>query len=206
MANGEIIITILSEGGSGTGDGGGEKKKKEKSPADLMREGLNKVLHPIQTSVEGLKDATIDFLGGSSGATAAVGIGAKVIGDALSTAYSIAMMEHNRYFTLTEDYLGQNKMNAIQTQIGTAKSMLSSIGSGAAAGAAAGAVTGNIGVMAVGAVIGAISSGVKTGIMTRAERDQKIEQHNMQLNAINAQTEFMASRASLVNGGRGTEY
>jgi len=205
MERGDIVITILGEGGTGDG-GGGAPKKKEKTPADLMREGLNKVLHPIQTAQEDVKNAAIDFLGGSSGATAAVGIGAKVLGDALSTAYSIAMMEHNRYFTLTEDYLGQNKMNAIQTQIGTAKSMLSSIGSGAAAGAAAGAVTGNIGVMAVGAVIGAISSGVKTGIMTRAERDQKIEQHNMQLNAINAQTEFMASRASLVNGGRGTEY
>lgn len=202
MANGEITITILGEGGAGDG---GTTGKKEKTPADLMREGLNKVLHPLRTAQEGVKDAVIDLFGGGSGATAAVGIGAKVLSDALSTAYSIAMMELNRYFTLTEDYLGQNKMNAIQTQIGTAKSMLSSVGSGAAIGAAIGTVAGPGGV-AVGAVIGAISSGVKTGILAKTERDQKVEQHNMQLNAINAQTNFMASRASLVNGGRGTEY
>ena len=204
MANGEITITILGEGGAGDG-GGGTTNKKEKTPAELMREGLNKVLHPLRTAQEGAKDAVIDLLGGSGGATAAVGIGAKVLSDALSTAYSIAMMELNRYFTLTEDYLGQNKMNAIQTQIGTAKSMLSSVGSGAAIGAAIGTVAGPGGV-AVGAVIGAISSGVKTGILAKTERDQKVEQHNMQLKAINAQTNFMASRASLVNGGRGTEY
>lgn len=202
MANGEITITILGEGGAGDG---GAKGKKEKTPADLMREGLNKVLHPLRTAQEAVKDAAIDLLGGSGGATAAVGIGAKVLSDALAMAYSIAMMEHNRYFTLTEDYLGQNKMNVIQTQIGTAKSMLSSIGSGAAAGMAAGMAGGPV-AMAIGTVIGAITSGAKAVITTKMQTDQKVEQHNMQLNAINAQTNFMASRASLVNGGRGTEY
>lgn len=202
MANGEITITILGEGGSGDG---GATGKKEKTPADLMREGLNKVLHPLRTAQEAVKDAAIDLLGGSGGATAAVGIGAKVLSDALAMAYSIAMMEHNRYFTLTEDYLGQNKMNVIQTQIGTAKSMLSSIGSGAAAGMAAGMAGGPV-AMAIGTVIGAITSGAKAVITTKMQTDQKVEQHNMQLNAINAQTNFMASRASLVNGGRGTEY
>lgn len=204
MANGEITITILGEGGAGNG-GGGATGKKEKTPADLMREGLNKVLHPLQTAQEAVKDAAIDLLGGSGGATAAVGIGAKVLSDALAMAYSIAMMEHNRYFTLTEDYLGQNKMNIIQTQIGTAKSMLSSIGSGAAAGMAAGMAGGPV-AMAIGTVIGAITSGAKAVVTTKMQTDQKVEQHNMQLNAINAQTNFMASRASLVNGGRGTEY
>ena len=202
MANGEITITILGEGGAGDG---GAIEKKEKTPADLMREGLNKILHPLRTAQEGVKDAAIDLLGGSGGATAAVGIGAKVLSDALAMAYSIAMMEHNRYFTLTEDYLGQNKMNVIQTQIGTAKSMLSSIGSGAAAGMAAGMAGGPV-AMAIGTVIGAITSGAKAVITTKMQTDQKVEQHNMQLNAINAQTNFMASRASLVNGGRGTEY
>lgn len=202
MANGEITITILGEGGAGDG---GATGKKEKTPADLMREGLNKVLHPLRTAQEAVKDVAIDLLGGSGGATAAVGIGAKVLSDALAMAYSIAMMEHNRYFTLTEDYLGQNKMNVIQTQIGTAKSMLSSIGSGAAAGMAAGMAGGPV-AMAIGTVIGAITSGAKAVITTKMQTDQKVEQHNMQLNAINAQTNFMASRASLVNGGRGTEY
>ena len=202
MANGEITITILGEGGAGDGGATGNK---EKTPADLMREGLNKVLHPLRTAQEELKDAAIDLLGGSGGATAAVGIGAKVLSDALAMAYSIAMMEHNRYFTLTEDYLGQNKMNVIQTQIGTAKSMLSSIGSGAAAGMAAGMAGGPV-AMAIGTVIGAITSGAKAVITTKMQTDQKVEQHNMQLNAINAQTNLMASRESIVKVGRGKEY
>ena len=45
MANGEITITILGEGGAGDG-GGGTRNKKENTPAELMREGLNKALHP----------------------------------------------------------------------------------------------------------------------------------------------------------------
>lgn len=206
MAEGKITITIIGidGGGGGGGDDSSVKKKKEKKPADIMQEALNKIFHPIKSAESAIKDTAVDLLGGSNTAIAAVGLGAEVLGDALSTAYSIAMMEHNRYFTLTEDYVGQNKINIVQTQIGTAKSMLSSIGSGAIRGGVIGSVAGPIGT-AIGAVVGSISSGIKTGIMKKAERDQKIEQSNMQLNAINAQTEFMASRANLINGGRGTE-
>lgn len=206
MAEGKITITIIGSdgGGGGGGDDSSVKKKKEKKPADIMQETLNKILHPIKSAESAMKDSVVDFLGGSNAAIAAVGLGTKVLGDALSTAYSIAIMEHNRYFALTEDYMGQNKMNIIQSQIGAAKTIMSSIGSGAAQGALIGSVAGPIGA-AVGAVIGMISNGIKTGINMRVERDQKIEQYNMQLNAINVQTEFMASRASLVNGGRGTE-
>lgn len=193
MTNGDITITIL--GGSGVGDGsGGAKKKKEKSPADLMRETVRKILNPTKTAQEGI----INLFGGDDATNNAINFGKSIIKNALTTAYDIAMMEHNRYFTLTEDYIAQNRMNSLNAQISTALPMVTSVVSGVKVGLEAGGVP--------GAIIGAISGGLITGIKLRTEHDKKIEQHNMQLNAVNAQTEFMASRASLVNGGRGTEY
>lgn len=204
MANGSIKITILGSG-DGSGTGGGQKKK-EKTSGDIMMDNLKKIMHPIKTTTEGVEQSLIGALGGGGGAVMAVGLGVKLVSDAASEVFSIAMMEHNRYFTLREDYIGQNKMSMLQTQMNTSKALLSSITSGALAGAATGLATGNPLVIAAGAVIGGVSSGVKTGLDMRIQRDQKIEQYNMQLNATNAQTQFMASRASLINGGRGTEY
>lgn len=202
MANGDIKITIIGGGdGSGGSDGGG-RKKKEKTSADMMLDSIKKLLHPIQTA----KESVMETFSDSGTATMVVGLGAKIVADVAQETYSIAMMEHNRYFTLREDYIGQNKMNAIQTQIGTAKSLLSSIVGGAIAGAAIGTSTANPLGVGVGAIIGGVTSGVKAGLNLKIQRDQKIEQYNMQLNATNAQTQFMASRANLINGGRGTEY
>ena len=204
MANGSIKITILGSGdGSGTG---GQQKKKEKTSGDIMMDNLKKIMHPTKTITEGVEQSLIEALGGSEGAVMAVGLGEKLVSDVASVAFSIAMMEHNRYFTLREDYIGQNKMSMFQTQMNASKSLLSSIMGGALAGAAKGLATGNPLAIATGAVFGGVSSGIKTGIDMRIQRDQKIEQYNMQLNATNAQTQFMASRASLINGGRGTEY
>lgn len=204
MANGDVKITIIG-GGDGSGDGGG-RKKKEKTPAEMMFDSIKKLLHPVQTAKSVAEESAINVLGGNGKSAMVVGLGAKIVTDVAQEAYSIAVMEHNRYFTLREDYIGQNKMNAIQTQMGTAKSLLSSIVGGAIAGAAIGTSSANPLGVAVGAVVGGVTSGVKAGLNLRIQRDQKIEQYNMQLNATNAQTQFMASRASLVNGGRGTEY
>lgn len=199
MAEGKITITILGEGGKGKDK---EIEDKTPDPGKSVYSTLNKILHPLKTVEGAINTNVIQPMG--KGAVAAVGIGAKVVSDALSTAYSLAMSEHNRYFTLTEDYLAQNKMNAIQTSINTTKSFLSSAASGAMAGAAAGLAGGPAGVV-IGALIGGATSIVKTGIEAENAKNAKIEQYNMQLNATNAQTNFMASRASLVNGGRGTE-
>ena len=207
MANGDIKITIIGSGdGSGSGESGGGRKKKEKTAADMMLDTIRKLMHPVQTAKATAEESAINVLGGSGKAEMVVGLSAKIVADVAQEAYSIAIMEHNRYFTLREDYIGQNKMNAIQTQIGTAKSLLSSIVGGAIAGGAIGVSSANPLGVAVGAVVGGVTSGVKAGLNLRVQRDQKIEQYNMQLNATNAQTRFMASRASLVNGGRGTEY
>lgn len=207
MANGDIKITIIGSGdGSGSGESGGGRKKKEKTPAEMMYDTIKKLIHPVQTAKTAAEEGAINALGGTGKSAMAVGLGAKIVADVAQEAYSIAIMEHNRYFSLREDYIGQNKMNAIQTQMSTAKSLLSSITGGALAGAAIGMSSANPLGVAVGAVVGGVTSGVKAGLNLRIQRDQKIEQYNMQLNATNAQTQFMASRASLVDGGRGTEY
>lgn len=193
MVNGDITITIL--GKSSTGDSSdGTKKKKEKSAADLMRETVRKILNPTKTAQEGI----INLFGGEDATNNAINFGKSIVKNALTTAYDIAMTEHNRYFTLTEDYIAQNRMNSLTAQLGTATSMIGSAIAGAMAGLDAGGIP--------GAIIGATVGVAITGTKLRVEHDKKIEQHNMQLNAVNAQTEFMASRASLVNGGRGTEY
>lgn len=204
MAEGKITITILGEGGGEKSSGGSSGGKKEKSPAQIAMDTLRKVMHPIQTGESALQDGLRSLMGDSGEAVAAVGIGAKVLSDAVSTAYSVAIMEHNRYFSLREDYISQNKMNMFLTQMRTAKSILSSFASGVLSGAAGGAA-GGVGGVAVGAVVGGVSSLVNMGVRLEAQKKQKIEQYNMQINAINAQMEFMSSRASLINGGRGTE-
>lgn len=203
--SGEITITILggSEESSSGGSGGSGGGKKEKSPAQLTLERIKKLMHPIQTGMGEVQNFLNDNLTG--GQLAAIGIAAKVLKEAASTAYSVCLMEHNRYFSLKEDYIAQNKMNILQTQISTGKSLLSSIASGAISGGVAGLAGGPVGV-AVGAIVGGIASTANTVFKMDTAKKQKIEQYNMQLNAVNAQTQFSTSRASLVNGGRGTEY
>jgi hypothetical protein len=104
----------------------------------------------------------------------------------------------NRHFSLKENYLAQNKMNMFNEQMGALKSTTSTIGSSIVMGAMAGGIP--------GAVIGGAYGVVKSAIDIDVQKGQKIEQYNMQLNATNAQTQFSASRAALVNGSRGTEY
>ena len=202
MANGSIKITIL---GSGDGSDSTPKTKKEKSPSDNMLDSVKKLAHPLQSA----EDAALDKIKAMSGShaggvLAGIGIGAKVLGDAASTLINIATVETNRYFSLREDYISQNKLNNFQKSLNTGKSLLGSLGSGAVSGAMAGLAGGPVGV-AIGAVAGGITSLVKTVVGLETQKLQQVEQYNTQLNATNAQTQFMATRASLVNGGRSTE-
>lgn len=203
MAEGKITITILDGGG-----GSGEKKareKKEKTPAELMISSLKKISHPLKSLGSSAEESILQALGGGGGAVAAVGWGGMILKDTISMAGYFARLELNRYFTLKEDYMGQNTLTALQAYSGTAKSMLSSIGSSALQGAIFGKGFGPVGV-AIGAVGGAVLGGAVSGVKARTETEQKIEQVNMQMNATNMQTQFSATRAGLVNGSRGTEY
>lgn len=204
MANGSIKITIL---GSGNGSGEGEqiKKKKEKSPADKMLDSVKELAHPLQSAEDKIMDDIKSLAGTHAGGVlAGIGIGAKVLEDAASTLINIATVETNRYFSLREDYISQNMLNNFQKSLNTGKSLLSSLGAGAVSGAMAGMAGGPVGV-AIGAIVGGGTSLAKTIVNLETTKLQQVEQYNMQLNATNAQTQFMATRASLVNGGRSTE-
>ena len=204
MANGDVKITIIG-GGDGSGDGGG-RKKKEKTPEQIARSKLQKVLHPVQTAKEELESRVEARFGEKAGGIiGTIGIMAKLIGDAASMTYQVTIMEANRYFSLKEDYISQNKINMIQSQLSSAKSLAGSILSSAGSYGFLGASGGPVGA-AVGAVIGGAVGAVKGIINIGTQNLQKQEQYNMQLNAITAQTQFSASRANLINGGKGTEY
>lgn len=203
MAEGKITITILG------GDGDGEKKqaleKPQKTPAQQMLDKVKALAHPLRTAHENFDKRVQEALGGGIGATMAVAGGTKLVTEALGLVGYFAKLELNRYFTLKEDYMGQNTLTALQAYSGTAKSMLSSIGSDAIAGAMVGSYFGPAGTV-VGGVLGAAFGGAVSGVKARTETEQKIEQVNMQMNATNMQTQFSATRAGLVNGSRGTEY
>lgn len=207
MANGDIKITIIGSGdGSGSGESGGGRKKKEKTPEQIARDKLHKILNPVQTTKNELKSEIEARFGEKAGGIiGTIGIASKLISDAASTAYKIVMMEHSRYFSLREDYISQNKMNMIQSQLSSAKSLASSIVGNASTYGLMGALGGPV-EAAVGAVIGGVVGATKSIINIETQNLQTQEQYNMQLNAISAETQFAASRANLINGGKGTEY
>lgn len=191
MANGEITITILSENG--------DVEKKEKTPSEIGHSKTKKIQNPISPDDSDFHILSEDIAKGLAG------IGAMLLKDATEVATTYALSEVNRYFSLTGDYISQNKLNEIKTRIGRAQSTASALRRGAAKGAALGAVGGPM-LAALGIAIGAASEARKSLVEARIERNVRKEQYDIQLNATNIQTNFMASRASLVNGGRGTEY
>lgn len=191
MANGEITITILSEDS--------DAKKKEKTPSEIGHSKTKKIQHPIHS-----EDSDFD-ISGEDAAKGLIGIGAMLLKDAADVATTYALSEANRYFSLTRDYISQNKFNEVKTRIGRAQSTASALRRGAAKGTAVAGVGGPV-FAALGAIIGAASEAGKSLVEARIEINVRKEQYDTQLNATNIQTNFMASRASLVNGGRGTEY
>lgn len=199
MADGVIEIII---GGNGDGSSSDDSKKKEKKPEDIMVDAISKIAHPMKSAQSEIKN----ILNSAGGAKAVVGLGAMhFVSNMSSTALRYAKMELNRSFSLKENYLAQNKVAAFESEMGAIKNIAGTIASNVGAGAALGAKGGPVGV-AIGAVFGAVYGTVTSVMNIQTQKAETMERHNMQLNATNAQTTFSASRASLVNGGRGTEY
>lgn len=199
MADGVIEIIIGSGEGGGTGSGGGgaaRKKEKASNPHEAFANKLDSFMHPIRTGQAELMKNLKQNLKPENVAKASAAI--FVIKDIASQIWRYGNMELNRHFSLRENYLAQNKINMFHQQMDSIKGVASSIGSSVAMGAIAGGP--------VGAAAGLIYGAAKTAIDVTVKKEQKMEQYNMQLNATNAQTQFSASRAALVNGGRGTEY
>lgn len=207
MADG--VIEIIIGGGDGGGSGSSSTmvsragQKKENKPENMLANIISKVRNPLQST----ENAIMDFIkSNASGATVAATAGAAyLVKDVAQGLWQYGNMELNRHFALKENYLAQNKTTAFNANMSAVKNIASSIGASTAAGAAIGFSAGPVGA-AVGAVIGAVYGSIKSVANIQTQKAEHMERHNMQLNATNAQTQFSASRAALVNGSRGTEY
>lgn len=180
----EILGGTTSSGGQG--EGGSKKTVTEPDPNEILARDLQQIFHPIKSWEYGLAQNHKYVYGGL-----------QLAKQAGSIVESAIFMEHNRYFTLKEDYIGQNRMNVVRGEISNMGNILGA----AAGGAIAGAKTAGI----PGAVIGAIVGGGFSIGQMHIQKQQKIEQYQMQLNTVNMETTFAESRASLINGGHGTE-
>lgn len=196
----EGVIEIIIGGAAETKGSGGSSGSKEKSSEDIFSDKIQKLAHPINTA-KGVAREGLESVLGKAGAAGAL----YFVGNAASTAYRLAKMELNRSFSLKENYLAQNKMTAFESEMGAIKGIASTMGSSIAMGAIAGSSFGPVGTV-VGAVFGTVYGGVTSVMNVQIQKAETMERHNMQLNSTNAQTEFSASRAALVNGSRGTEY
>lgn len=175
----KITIEILNVE---NGNGGESEKSGNIGADDNVGKTINKIMHPIKY-------------------TESVTIGKTVI---LNQAYQHAKqmlsqtidLSLNRYYTLTEDYLGQTNYQHIRTAYGKVTGLASAI----AGGAMAGSITGP-----GGAVVGAIISAASWGVNQYVQNKANLSNYYQDLNASNFNTEFNRTRAGLVNEGRGTE-
>ena len=196
----EGVIEIIIGGAAETEGSGGGSVSKEKSSEDIFSDKIQKLAHPINTA-KGAARKGLEAVLGKAGTAGAL----YFAGHAASTAYRIAKMELNRSFSLKENYLAQNKITAFESEMGAIKGIASTMGSSIAMGAMAGSSLGPVGTV-IGAVFGTVYGVASSAINVQIQKEEAMERHNMQLNSTNAQTTFSASRAALVNGGRGTEY
>ncbi len=166
----------------------GDKKEGDTEQKDATSSGyknLSKMLHPIQSVTAHSKDegAMVYFF--------------KEMGkDAANALETVVNNSVTRYYQLSEDYIGQNNLNNIKANIGKAKSMGSSIISGATAGMTFGGP--------IGAVIGGISSGAMSGFKMYQDYKQQVFNYYNSMNNTNINTAYNAKRAGLYTGGKDT--
>lgn len=180
----KIVIEILGENGSG-GDSD-EKKKKDEDKFDDVSEIISGILHPFATINKEITDnfpkSKFAFM---------------FFDQAKSIVTSAFNAEVNRFFTLTENYVAERSYNGIKQTINTATGFLGAMGAGAIAGAKAGG--------GYGAIIGAVLSGGGYIANSFINSAATMSSYQQSLNATVAQTNFSASRASLINNSEGTE-
>lgn len=95
----------------------------------------------------------------------------------------------SQYFRLSENYMAENTISNIETTINKAISFGSAIAGGFAAGN----------------VVGATVAGAGWAITEAIGTFGRMSQYYAQRNQINMQTAFVAERAGLTDGNRGTE-
>ena len=116
----------------------------------------------------------------------------KAIKTIANSTVNVAEFSLNRYFTLSEDYMSQNIYNNVKHSIQKSVQLFST-----AKNVAIMAATGNY----VGAAVTAGAAIINEGM----QYYQRMSGYYQALNATNYQTGFSATRAGLVDGGRGTE-
>ena len=177
----EYVVRIVGLGGGDDED----KTKKTKSALTTGLEGLQKAMHPIQSSLVHKKGDKIEDY-----------FGIEVAKNGIRTLETVVTTTVNRYYKLSEDYRAQNYMNNVMGNINRVKSF----GDSAVAGAIAGSKFGP-----VGAVLGAAINGASTLIRDVINYQNQIADYKTSLNATRIETSFRAERAGLYDGGKGTE-
>lgn len=188
MADERIIIEIIGKnnatgGGGDSGDSGDGDTSKPKNPNDELAAELKKVFHPLADKKNG-------FFAKHEWAKA-------IYDQAKSTITTAFNVEINRYFSLNEAYLAETDYNNFKKVLNFSSQVFGSVASGTIAGAEIGGVWGS----AIGAAIGLGASLFTSSISTAGQ----LSNYYQSLNATVAQTNFSASRASLINNSEGTE-
>ena len=172
MAEDNVITIVIKTDVSGVA-GGSKKNKEEKDPT---KEFLKKVLHPVQW-VEGeiFEDVNANY--------------ERFYQTVKQNVQVFANQSLNRYYNITEDYIGENYKQNFEKALNTAQNISTSV--------IQGAIAGGVG----GAFVGAVSSVTST----IASERQRINNYYTNLNATNYQTEFNRTRSVLVDNNRNTE-
>lgn len=167
----KITIEILGGGDSSSSN---SQNKVDDSESQVGKV-INKIMHPIKT----LESSTI----GKSVIANQVYQQSKQM---LSQTIELSI---NRYYTLTEDYLGQTNYQHIRTSYSKIKGLAASVAGGAMFGGIA------------GAALGVVSWGINESIQNIAN----LSGYYQDLNASNFNMQFNRTRAGLIDEGRGTE-
>lgn len=173
MADNVITIVIKAENLASSTGVQKKKEKKEDSPSTKI---LKNMLHPVGT----LEDAAFKDLGANY---------QRFYETVKSNVIVFANQSLSRYYSVTEDYIGENYKQNFDKALNTAQNISSSVIQGAL----------------VGGLPGAIIGGASAALSTVASEKQRINNYYTSLNATNYQTEFNRTRSALVDNNRNTE-
>ena len=162
----KIVIEIKSSSSVG---------KNDKKDEDNGFKNLNEMLHPLRTGEKILKGKSI--------------IGYEIYNQTKQLISQTVSLSVNRYFSLAEDYMGQNSLNNISNNLNRAANFSSAL--------ITAIQTGN-----------PISGGLIMagwGVSQYIQNQSNLSGYYESINASNYNTQFSRIRAGLVNNGRGTE-
>jgi hypothetical protein len=180
MDNREIVIRIIGET-----EGSGATKIQKKSADNTQISAFSS--SSTKSSSSGVSKSV---------SNTAYTLAAYAASQAISQATSEILQLGSVYFSMAEDYKGQENLQKVTAVISQANSLFSSIMSGATIGSAAGPVG-----TAIGAAIGATVYAVKTAVNAKNIQYQQ----NLQLTSLGTANAFARTRAGFDDNSRGTE-